>query len=464
MDGQPLDKSPIEMSAAEAAEAIRAGTVKSEQLVRACIDRIAQVDDKIEAWAYFDPEYALKQAKEADLAVLEGKPTGPLHGVPVGIKDIFDTHDMPTEDGTVLHAGEQPLHDATAVALLRQAGAVIMGKTVTTELAVYGPGKTRNPHNPEHTPGGSSSGSAAAVAAHMVPLAIGSQTNGSVIRPAAYCGVVGFKPTHGLISRNRVLQISRPLDTVGVFARDVGDAALIAEQMIGYDEFDPDTRPRARPRLSEVAASEPPVTPRLAFVKTPIWDRAEATTKEAFAELVEHINEFAAAAESRATGLTEEAVQEMELPPLFDEALGWHTTIMEADLAKSYAKEYQTGKDKLSKTLSEMIERGQKVLAVDYNRAVDGIGLLNSLLPAIFSQCDAILTPATAGVAPAGLASTGSPAFCTIWTLCGTPAVTVPIMQGEDGLPLGVQLVGPKGDDARLLRTARWLVDIVNKG
>jgi len=464
MDGQPLDKIPIEMTAAEAAAAIRANLLKSEELVRQCIDRIDQVDGKVEAWAYFDSEYAMKQAKEADLAVVEGKPTGPLHGVPVGIKDIFDTHDMPTEDGTVLHAGERPLHDATAVALLRQAGAVIMGKTVTTELAVYGPGKTRNPHNPEHTPGGSSSGSAAAVAAHMVPLAIGSQTNGSVIRPAAYCGVVGYKPTHGLISRNRVLQISRPLDTVGVFARDVVDAALLAEQMIGYDEFDSDTRPRPRPRLGEVAATEPPVTPMLAFVKTPVWDRAEAATKEAFAELVEHINETAKNADPHASKITEEAVKEMELPPLFDEAVGWHTTIMEADLAKSYAHEYQTGKDKLSKTLVEMIERGQKILAVDYNRAVDGIGLLNSLLPAIFAQCDAILTPATTGTAPKGLASTGSPIFCSIWTLCGAPAVTVPILQGEDGLPLGVQLVGPKGDDARLLRTARWLVDIVNKG
>jgi len=464
MDGHLLDKNPIEMSAVEAAAAIRDGTITSERLVEECIARIDQVDDKIEAWAYLDRDHAMKQAKDADLAVVEGKPTGPLHGVPVGVKDIFDTHDMPTEDGTVLHAGEQPLYDATAVALLRQAGAVIMGKTVTTELAVYAPGKTRNPHNPEHTPGGSSSGSAAAVAAHMVPLAIGSQTNGSVIRPAAYCGVVGFKPSHGLISRNRVLQISRPLDTVGVFARDVVDAALLAEQLIGYDELDPDTRPRPKPRLVEMASSEPPVTPRLAFVKTPVWEQAEETTREAFAELNEHINEAAMAAESMATKMTEDAVQELELPPLFDEALGWHADIMDADLAKSYAREYDTGRDKLSKKLCAMIERGQKILAVDYNRAVDGIELLNSLLPAIFAQCDAIITPATAGTAPKGLESTGSPAFCTIWTMCGTPAVTLPLMQGEDGLPLGVQLVGPKGEDARLLRTARWLVDIVNKG
>ncbi len=464
MDGQALDKSPIELTAVEAAAAIRDGNLSSEQLVEACIARIDEVDDKVEAWAYLDRDHALKQAKEADLAVAEGKPTGPLHGVPVGIKDIFDTHDMPTEDGTVLHAGEQPLRDAAAVALLRQAGAVIMGKTVTTELAVYAPGKTKNPHNPAHTPGGSSSGSAAAVAAHMVPLAIGSQTNGSVIRPAAYCGVVGYKPSHGLISRNRVLQISRVLDHVGVFARDVVDAALIAEQLIGYDEFDPDTRPRPKARLVEVASSEPPVTPRLAFVKTPVWDKAEDQTKEAFAELVGHINERAAASDTKASKLVEDAVMNADLPPLFGEALGWHATIMDADLAKSYAREYETGKDKLSKTLVGMIERGQKITAVDYNCAVDAIDLLSSMLPTIFAECDAILTPATAGTAPKGLDSTGSPAFCTIWTLCGTPAVTLPLMQGENGLPLGVQLVGPKGDDARLLRTARWLMDIVAKG
>jgi Asp-tRNA(Asn)/Glu-tRNA(Gln) amidotransferase A subunit family amidase len=188
-----------------------------------------------------------------------------------------------------------------------------------------------------------------------------------------------------------------------------------------------------------MASSEPPVTPRLAFVKTPVWDQAEETTREAFVELNEHINEAAAKAESRTTELTESAVVEMELPPLFNEAVGWHATIMEADLAKSYAREYETGKDKLSKTLRKMIERGQKVPAVDYNRAIDGIDLLNSLLPAIFIECDAIITPATTGTAPAGLESTGSPAFCTIWTLCGTPAVTVPLMQGENGLPLGVQ-------------------------
>jgi Asp-tRNA(Asn)/Glu-tRNA(Gln) amidotransferase A subunit family amidase len=202
----------VHITASQAAEAIRAGKMTSEELVGACLDHIAAIEDRIGAWAHLDPDLALQQARDADLARQEGRALGPLHGVPVGVKDIFETTDMPTEDGTVLHAGRHPGQDATAVALLREAGAVIMGKTVTNELAVYAPGKTRNPHDPERTPGGSSSGSAAAVAACMVPLAVGTQTNGSIIRPASYCGVVGYKPTHGLISRHGVLQQSRLLD------------------------------------------------------------------------------------------------------------------------------------------------------------------------------------------------------------------------------------------------------------
>jgi Asp-tRNA(Asn)/Glu-tRNA(Gln) amidotransferase A subunit family amidase len=362
----------------------------------------------------------------------------------VGVKDIFDTKDMPTEDGTVLHAGRQPIEDATAVSLLRQAGAVILGKTVTTELAVFSPGKTRNPHDPERTPGGSSSGSAAAVAAGMVPLAIGTQTNGSVIRPASFCGVYGYKPTYGCISRHLVLEQSRPLDQVGVFARTIEDIALIAEQLMAFDDRDPDTQLRARPKLVEALAQEPPVPPRLAFVKTPVWDQAETDTQEAFAELVAHLGEN---------------VSEVELPEIFHDAVEQHRMIMEADLARSFEREYAHGKDKLSLILREMIERGQKVLAVDYNHAVSRIPVLNHALDKTFDWCDAILTPATTGEAPVGLESTGSPIFCTLWSLCGMPAITLPILQGSHGMPLGVQLVGPRNDDARLLRTARWLVN-----
>lgn len=434
------------MTAGQAAVKIRSGRIKSEELVRGCLDRIAEVDDNIQAWAHLDKEHALTQARAADEARQAGVAMGPLHGVPVGVKDIFDTKDMPTEDGTVLHAGRTPLSDATAVARLRQAGAVIMGKTVTTELAVYAPGKTRNPHDPLRTPGGSSSGSAAAVAAGMIPLSIGTQTGGSIIRPASYCGVYGFKPSHGLISRHRILQQSRLLDQVGVFARSLEDVALLAEELMGFDELDPDTRPMTPPQLVQTVGEEPPVTPDLAFAKTPVWDQAEATTQEAFAELVEHLGE---------------GVREITLPELFSDAVEWHRLIMEADVARSFEREFASGTDCMSDILREMIERGRIVLAVDYNQAAAQRQVLNAALNDIFERYDAILTPATTGEAPAGLDSTGSPIFCKIWTLCGVPAVSLPLLQGPEGMPLGVQLVGRKGDDARLLRTARWLTTVI---
>ena len=433
-----------ELGAAAARAAIEAGRITSEELVGACLDRIRALEPINQAWTYLDPDHALTQARAADRARQEGKALGPLHGIPVGVKDIFDTADMPTENGTILHSGRRPTQDATAVALLRAAGAVIMGKTVTTELAVYSPGKTRNPHDPQRTPGGSSSGSAAAVAAGMVPIAVGSQTNGSVIRPASYCGTFGYKPTHGLIPRTGVLKLSRHLDHVGVFARSVEDLALSAQSLMRFDPRDPDSRPQAEPNLVATATSEPPVAPRLGFVRSPVWEQANDDTKAAFAELVAELGD-------RAT--------EMPLPEGFDEAAALHRTIFEADLARNLAAEYDRGRERLSPTLRGIIERGQRCLAVDYNRAVDRIPILSGLLETMFEWCDAILTPATAGEAPLGLDSTGSPIFCTIWTLCGVPAVSVPVLQSAAGLPIGAQLIGPRGDDARLLRTARWLVN-----
>ncbi|BDD86635.1 amidase [Desulfofustis limnaeus] len=442
------DNAPALLGAGQAAEEIRAGRLSSEELVRACLARIEQTEPIVQAWTFLDAELAVAQAKRADLLKMTGQPLGPLHGVPVGIKDVFDTMDMPTEDGTVLHRGRTPGQDATVVSRLRQAGAVIMGKTVTTELAVYAPGKTRNPHDPERTPGGSSSGSAAAVAAGMVPLAVGTQTNGSMIRPASFCGVYGYKPTYGLISRHRVLQQSRPLDQVGVFARSIEDVALIAEAIIGYDPLDPDTLLRARPHLRRLQAEAPPVTPKLALVKTPVWEQATETTREAFAELAAVLGEQA---------------PEVALPLPFDQAHELHRRIMEADLARSFAKEYSRGKDQLSQVLVEMIERGRRVLATEYNDAVAAIPVLRQELERLFQWHDAIITPAAVGEAPLGLESTGSPVFCTIWTLCGLPAITVPLLQGDNGMPLGVQLVGPPGDDAALLRTARWLVQTITE-
>jgi Asp-tRNA(Asn)/Glu-tRNA(Gln) amidotransferase A subunit family amidase len=436
----------VEIDAGATAALIRDGKATAVETTEACLARIAEREPAVQAWTFLDPDHARAQARAAHEHRQAGRPLGPLHGVAVGIKDIIGTADMPTEDGTVLHAGRQPRHDAALVARLRAAGAVILGKTVTTELAVYSPGKTRNPHDPERTPGGSSSGSAAAVAAGMVPLAVGTQTNGSVIRPAAFCGVYGFKPSFGRIGRAGVLRQSPPLDHVGVFARSVADLALISEVLMGHDPDDPATRPAARPPLFAVAAEPPPVLPTLAFVRTPVWRQAEPQVHAAFDELVQALGE---------------RVQEVTLPADFERAHEAHRLVMEADLATNFAAEYERGRDKLSAVLREMIERGQKVTAVQYHQALALRDRLNAELDELFSAFDGIVTPATAGEAPLGLQSTGSPAFCTIWTLCGVPAVSLPLMTGEAGMPLAVQLVGAAGDDARLLRLANWLTKTV---
>mgnify|MGYP001616969181 CR=1 FL=1 len=437
------------LSATDAARAIRDGALSAEQLVEACLARIREAEPNVQAWQYLDPAHALAQARALDEKRGRGEAIGPLHGVPVGVKDIIDTGDMPTEDGTVLHAGRTPARDATVVAMLRAAGAVILGKTVTTECAYFHPGKTRNPHDPEHTPGGSSSGSAAAVAAGMVPLALGSQTNGSVIRPAAFCGVVGFKPTHGLIPRTGILKLSTTLDHVGVFARSVEDAALAAELLVGCDEGDPDTRPRARPPFCEGAAQEPPLPPLLAFVKGPVWDRAEEETAHAFAELAAELGD---------------RVVEVELPETAQRALDWHGCIMAAEMAANLDREWELGRDRLSERLRAHLTRGREVSALDYQKARARIPLLIEGFAEIFERFDAIVTPSAPGTAPKGLGATGDPSFCTLWTLLGTPAISLPLMRGGSGLPMGVQLVGPRHGDARLLRTARWLARQMAQG
>jgi Asp-tRNA(Asn)/Glu-tRNA(Gln) amidotransferase A subunit family amidase len=437
-----------QLTAAQAALEIREGRVTSRELVQACLDRIAAYDGEIQAWAHLDPEYALTQADKRDEDHRAGILGGPLHGVPVGVKDIFDTDDMPTECGTPLLSGRRPVRDASVVALLREAGAVILGKTVTTELAVYAPGKTRNPHDPKRTPGGSSSGSAAAVASFMVPLAVGSQTNGSVIRPASYCGVFGYKPSFGLISRHGALEQCPTLDQVGVFARTVEDAALVAECVMRFDENDEALKPHARPDLLGFANQEPPLPPLFAFVKSPVWDKADEDTQEAFAELVEALGDRAAT---------------VELPDIFNKAVDCHRTIMYAEIAKSYGPFYEKGGDQISPQLRAIIEEGQEITAADYLMARAMIPRLNAAVEEDFDWFDAYITPATTGIAPLGLESTGSPIFCTIWTLCGMPAITIPILQNGDGLPMGVQLVGRRGQDAKLLRTARWLANFAEE-
>ena len=435
-----------QLNAKEAATAMRDGEITSVELVGSCLQRIDELEARVEAWAHLDPDYALEQASAADDRRRAGQALGALHGIPVGIKDIFDTNDMPTENGSPLYSGRRPYRDATVVSQLRQAGAVSMGKTVSTELAVYSPGNTTNPHDQARTPGGSSSGSAAAVAAQMVPLAVGSQTNGSIIRPASYCGICGFKPSHGLISRHRVLALSRRLDHVGVFARNLEDTALLAEQLMVFDAEDPDMRPQVRPALCSTLAEEPPLPPRFAFVEGPGWDQVEADTREGLAELVSVLGD---------------RVFACELPEIFHQAVDWHRIIMEADLALSFEREYRHGREKLSAVLCEILERGQGYTAVDYNRARTGITLLNQELGKLFGEYDAIITPAVTGEAPLGLASTGSPVCCTLWSLCGVPSLSLPLLQGSNGMPIGVQLVAARGDDARLLRTARWLTKAV---
>lgn len=437
------------MGAGEAATQIRRGALTARELVEACLARIAETDGAIGAWAHIDPDHARTQADLCDAARSAGRPAGPLHGIPVAVKDVIDTADYPTECGTPLLAGRKPQQDATAIRLLREAGAVILGKTVTTELAMGASGKTRNPYDPARTPGGSSSGSAAALAAGMAPLALGTQTAGSVIRPAAYCGVYGFKPTYGRISRYGVIADSAFFDTVGVFARSVDDLALIGDVLMRFDPADSAMRLSAAPQLQAVASAAPPVTPRLAFVKTAAWPQAAPATHEAFAELADFLDNQCA---------------EVPLPELFDRAWSLHETIVDADLARNFAAFYDASPDGLSERLRTRIERGRAVTALDYNRALEWREVYNRGLADLFDEFDAIVTPATTGEAPTGLESTGDPVFNTLWTFCGLPAVSLPLLEGENGLPLGVQLVGPRGDDARLLRTARWLVERVASG
>ena len=427
-----------------AAEGIAAGRFSSEDLTRACLARIDAFDAEIEAWAFLDPEHALAQARDADDQHRRGHEHGPLHGVPLGIKDIFDTKDMPTEDGTPLHAGRTPGYDAACVANLRSAGAVLMGKTVTAELATStNSPKTRNPHNRECSPGGSSSGSAAAVASYMVPGATGTQTAGSVIRPAAFCGVYGYKPTFGLISRHRVLGISRSLDTIGAFARSLGDVALLAECMMGYDDRDPDMVNRARPSVAAASDETPPLTPRIAFVRTHVWDQADGECQEALAELKDALGDH---------------VADVDLGPTFATTHDTFQTICAVESAASLVREYDTGKDKLTPSVAALVEEGRSIAAVDYVEAKNRRADLDLLLDELFGDYDAVLTPAAPGMAP-DMTSTGNSAFNRPWSLMGVPALNLSLLANDAGMPIGVQLVGARHHDVRLMRTARWLLN-----
>lgn len=411
--------------------------------MEACLERIAELEPRVEAWAFIDPDHARAQAKRADDWRRSGHALPPLHGLPVGIKDIIDVAGMPVEQGSPIFRGQKAHGDAALIASLRRAGGIPVGKTVTTELAVYHPGKTKNPHDPAHTPGGSSSGSAAAVGAKMVPLAVGTQTNGSVIRPASFCGVIGFKPSYGLIPRTGVLRQSGFLDTVGVLARSVGDAALLAECLAGPEPNAETDWPWPAPRLLDVAEADPPRPPVLALALGPKADRLSEDAAAGFDELAAALGE---------------QIETVTLTGDLAQAWSHHEAVMLTDLAHRFGPLEQRYPDLLSARLKEMLAAGREVRATAYAAAIDQREPLAASLNPLFDRFDAILTPAAPGEAPLGLETTGDPVFATVWTYLGLPAITLPLLIGANGLPIGVQLVGAHKDDGRLLRTANWLV------
>jgi Asp-tRNA(Asn)/Glu-tRNA(Gln) amidotransferase A subunit family amidase len=424
----------------EAREAIRAGRVGAQTYARACLEQIARHDSRVQAWAWLSPQRVLAAA----LACEGMDERLPLRGIPVGVKDIIATAGIPTEMGSPAFAGHVPARSATVVERLQAAGAFVMGKTVTAELAYFAPGKTRNPWNGAHTPGGSSSGSAAAVAAGFVPAALGTQTNGSVIRPAAYCGVVGFKPSAGLIPRTGIQPFSRTLDQVGVFARSIEDAALFASCLAGHDPQDPASR---RDATLPVRITPCVTSPRLASVRSPVWPLADAVQQQSFEQGIARL---------RAAGAM---VEEVTLDPLFDDAHAAQRTIMYAEAARELAALQAAHRAQLSARLNALIDEGRAISDDAVTAALNLRVRLQAALQPLWSRFDAIVTPPATGEAPATLTHTGDPTFCTIWTLCGLPAVNLPVARGPQGLPLGLQLVGADGDDATLLAAARWCVE-----
>ena len=415
---------PTEMTAAEAARRIAARELTSEELVAACLERIAQREDEVRAWAHLDRAQALAQARARDREPVRG----PLHGIPFGIKDVIDTADLPTEYNSPIYRGHRPRADAAAVALLRRAGCVILGKTATTEFANNHPAETRNPRNPKHTPGGSSSGSAAAVADRMVPLALGTQTGGSVIRPAAYCGVAACKPSFGSINRAGLKFVSESLDTIGVFGATIEDLALALHVLT------------LRPLPAFGIADKP----RVGLCRTPRWRDADQDTRD---------NLERAAQRLAAAGAQ---VREFELPvgsaTLFDR----HAAVMGYESARALAWEQASFPEQISATLRPRLEAGWRVTRQEYDEVRTIAAACRRQLAEQQRELDFLLTPSAPGAAPVTLASTGDPVFNRAWTLLGVPCVTLPFGAAASGLPLGVQLVGAFDEDMRLLAWAHW--------
>ncbi|MBU2262521.1 MAG: amidase [Proteobacteria bacterium] len=427
-----MDKPLHSLSLSEVLRGIESRRFTSEAYTQALLARIASLDETIRAWAWLEPEQAIKAARLSDSHLAAGGKPGPLHGLPVGVKDIFATAGVPTEMGSPAFAGNIPDESAGVVKLLEDRGAFVMGKTVTTECAFLSPGKTRNPWNPSHTPGGSSSGSAAAVAAGFVPAALGTQTNGSVIRPAAFCGVVGFKPTQGMIPIEGALTFSHTLDQPGIFTRCVEDAAWLAASLTGEG---------GKPSPSIDARSTPP---RLAAVQTPVWEQAEDDAKQNFRENIQTIRKGGA------------RVEECELPDIFSHAHRAIRTIMAVESALNLEELHRKQATLLSSTLKDFIAEGTDARAVVYLQALKTRLNLQTELESFLAKYDAVITPPATGEAPATLEQTGSPAFCSIWSLCGVPAITIPVGFGPRGLPLGLQIVGPRGKDGQALSSAHW--------
>ena len=423
-------------------EKLKEGEISSVEVCTQYIDRIKKFEKDVKAWAYFNKKELLEKAKEADEYRKSGKPLGSLHGLPVAVKDIIGTLDMPTECGTVLRKEMTGAQDAEVVNLIKIAGAIVMGKTVTTELAYFSPGKTTNPHDSLRTPGGSSSGSAAVVAAHMAPLSIGSQTNGSTIRPASYCGVVGYKPSDGLISRCGVLRQSDKLDHIGVFGKSVEDVALFTKALIKKDLYDSSTIHYAADEMLKVCKKGPLFEPKFIFYKTKNWKNVDKLSQNSFEFFIKTFKKN---------------IEVFDTPSYFDFIPKYHKIIHETDMANNFQNYYKKSKKKLSKEMIGAIERGLKYTAKDYAEAIDFMKRSYESYKEVFEDYHGVLTPSTTGVAPKGLKSTGSPEFCTTWTYMGLPSISLPLLTGANNLPLGIQLIGDKLDDLRFLGVANWL-------
>lgn len=434
--------SPNELTATEALAAMQSGELTSREIVDACIDRADKRDNDVGAWIYLNPDLVRKQADAADAARANGEELGPLLGVPVGLKDIIDTADMPTENGSDVYKGRRPVADSTIAALLRNAGAVIMGKTVTTEFALSASGKTKNPHDPNRTPGGSSSGSAASVADFQVPLSVGTQTGGSMIRPASFCGIYGFKPTFGSISRAGMFPLARPLDHPGVYARSLDDIALIGDVLMQSDRADMDMRCHLKSDLTGTLAKGASDNPRIAFVRGPMWVAAEDYMNGIFDDVMARLGDNA---------------REVEMAGVFDTALDCHNTVMMPNVVANIGEYVRDMPDKVKPETIRRAGEGYNISGEDYVKAIEFTDTLAAAVDRMFEHTDVIITAGAPGEAPMGLESTGNAIFQKIWTLVGVPAVTLPVLKGPNGMPIGLQVIGRKRQDNELMRHARWI-------